>query len=175
MNLLKIITTEKDIDTKMWLKASGKLIFDPDHKTNKHRDQGSWKKTAMIFIDGDISEYYAWFIRKRFNLELSKPLRRSHVTVINDKFKYDVMFQEAKNNYNGKIIEFEYNTDVRSDSKHWWLPVRCEMIGDIREAAGLNRKPFYDLHLTIGRPHERHEEHSKYIHDVIKFYNGINV
>jgi hypothetical protein len=32
------------------------------------------EKMAMILLDGDVTEYYAWFIQKRYNLILNKPL-----------------------------------------------------------------------------------------------------
>ena len=41
----------------------------------------------MVFIDGDVSEYYAWFVKKRYNLTLNKPLRGAHVSFINDSMR----------------------------------------------------------------------------------------
>jgi hypothetical protein len=64
----------------------GKIQFDPVNVTRKHSRQSSWKKTAMIKIDDDTWSYYAWFIEKRFNLKLNKPLRGTHITIINDEF-----------------------------------------------------------------------------------------
>jgi len=42
-----------------YIKLSGKILFDPDDKTKKHKNQASWKKIDMIFLDGDICEYYS--------------------------------------------------------------------------------------------------------------------
>ncbi len=61
------------------------LNFDPPHLIEKHEKQGEWKKVAICLIEGDISAYYAWFLKKRFNIELVKPLRECHITIISDK------------------------------------------------------------------------------------------
>jgi hypothetical protein len=37
------------------------------------------EKMAMILLDGDVTEYYAWFIQKRYNLILNKPLRGAYI------------------------------------------------------------------------------------------------
>jgi hypothetical protein len=44
------------------------------------------EKMAMILLDGDVTEYYAWFIQKRYNLILNKPLR-VHISFINDSMR----------------------------------------------------------------------------------------
>ena len=66
---------------------NGKLGFEPEDKTKKHREQASWKKIAMVYFDGDVSEYYAWFIKKRYNLELVRPIRGAHISFINDSLR----------------------------------------------------------------------------------------
>lgn len=159
----------------MWLKTSGRLIFDPDHKTNKHERQGSWKKTAMIFINDDLSYYYSWFIKKRFNLDLSTPLRGSHLTIINDKILFEDKYLAAKQKYDDTIVELEYFVDVRTDGSHWWLIAKCETAKEIRIATGLNSDPYYSFHITIGRPYDRQLYHSNYIHSLVKKYKGINM
>jgi hypothetical protein len=45
------------------------------------------EKMAMILLDGDVTEYYAWFIQKRYNLILNKPLRGAHISFINDSMR----------------------------------------------------------------------------------------
>lgn len=156
-----------------WIKVKGKLIYDPDHKTKKHQEQGEWKRTAMAFIDGgELSNYYAWFIEKRFKIKLSTPLRGTHLTVISDRFKFDVLYQVSKSKYNKKILDIEYNPDVRTDGKHWWLNARCPQAEEIRFNAGLDKKPYFGFHITIGRPHQNDCDQSHYIHDLIKKYGN---
>ena len=150
--------------------TSGKLVFEPDNVTKKHARQAGWKRTAVIMLDEDISRYYAWFIRKRYNIPLSEPFRGTHLTIIADKvpnrFQYDWMHTQ----YNGKAIEVEFATDVRTDGHHWWLPARCVEAEDIREKCGLERDPFFAFHITIGNVYERYVEHSEYISDLIVKY-----
>ena len=66
---------------------TGRIEFEPENVTKKQNLQASWKHVAMVLFDGDITDYYAWFIKKRYNLILNKPLRGGHVSFINDSFK----------------------------------------------------------------------------------------
>jgi len=66
------------------IEYSGKILFEPENKTKKHLAQASWKKVAMVMFEGDIAEYYAWFLKRRFNIELNPPQRGAHITFIND-------------------------------------------------------------------------------------------
>ena len=59
-----------------YIKLKGKILFDPVNLTKKHRLQADWKKVAYIQFEGDICEYYAWFINKRYDLQLNKPIRK---------------------------------------------------------------------------------------------------
>lgn len=162
----------------------GKIKFDPVDKTAKHKKQASWKKVAMVVFDGDVCEYYAWFIKKRYSISLNRPLRGAHVTFINDSLR-DIgdgiyKWDRLKKKYDGKEIYVILNTDPRTDSDspsstyHWWLTVpeeaRAELHG-IREELGLGR-PYYGLHLSLGHANEKNQEQSAYIHRLIKTFGG---
>lgn len=173
---------------KNYIKHTGKIMFDPIDKTNKHSSQSSWKKTAMIMFDSDISEYYAWFIKKRYNIVLNKPLRGSHISFINDSKRdiktgsglvnetdVDLLWNIVKNKWNNKSIDVTLNVDTRSDGKHWWLNIPEEnrtLIHDIRKEIGLDR-PYFGLHLSIGYTNDKNIEHSKYIIGLINKF-GLN-
>jgi hypothetical protein len=159
----------------------GKIVFDVSDETTKHKNQSSWKKIAMVFIQGDLCPYYAWFIERRFNLVLNKPLRGAHVTFINDSVKeisnngkltkdeVNKLWEEVKKKWNGKKININLSLDPRTDNKHWWLKIPQEDRGElhaIRAELGLG-KPFWGLHMTIGYANDINEKHSKYIHDLI--------
>jgi len=157
---------------------SGKILFDPENKTNKHNYQANWKRLAMIMLDGDIAEYYAWFIKKRYNLILNKPLRGAHISFINDSNRdiqkgcglinekdVDLIWNLVKQKWDGKNIKVVLNTDVKSDGKYWWLNIPNKYrksIHDIRKELGLN-KPYFGLHMTIGYVNNKNINHSKYI------------
>lgn len=160
----------------------GKIGFEPENKTNKHNNQSSWKKIAMVFIDGDVTDYYAWFIKKRYNLILNKPLRGAHVSFINDSMKdltkngqksfdeVEVLWETVKQKWNNKEIPIVLDLNVKTNDEHWWLNIPHDergLLQSIRDELGLG-KPFYGMHMSIGYANDKNIEHSKYIHDLIK-------
>jgi hypothetical protein len=160
------------------IEITGKIWFDPKNVTKKHNAQAEWKRMAMVVIEDDSTEYYSWFINKRYNLSLNRPLRGPHISFINDSVrdmgdKAD-KWDEVKEKYNGKEVKLILDTDVRSDGKHWWLVVEHgsrKPLLDIRAKLGLG-KPFWGMHMTIGYANEKNIEHSKYILDLVTKYGG---
>lgn len=146
----------------MLIKCTGILDFNLEDVTNKHKSQSSWKRVAVIKTNCDMDKYYAWFLKKRFNLELNKNLRGSHVTFISDKMDKN-LFNEASTVFNGKSVDFFIDIEPRSNAEHWWLRVYCPDVESIREALGLTRDPYFGLHLTIGYANEKNMAHSEYI------------
>ena len=159
------------------IKLTGKIVFEPQNMTKKHSKQSSWKRCAMVMFNDDTSEYYAWFLFKRYNLTLNPPLRKAHVTFVNDKVcEMNGEWKTVKNKWNGKEIEVSICVDPRTDSDnegskgHWWLNVPEEYnaeLKSIREELGLG-DPYYSLHLSLGYANEKNMAHSKYIHSMIK-------
>lgn len=160
----------------------GKIGFEPEDKTKKHKAQASWKKMAMVFIDGDITEYYSWFINRRYNLVLNKPLRGAHISFINDSIKdmslngarsiseVDILWENVKKKWDKKEIPIVVNLDPRTDDRTWWLNIphdNRDLLQGIREELGLG-KPYWGMHMTIGYANEKNLAHSIYIHDLIK-------
>jgi len=135
----------------MVFKVRGILDFSPEDKTKKHVSQASWKRVAMIRTKCDLDRYYAWFLKKRFSLELNSTLIGTHVTFINDKMDKDI-FEQAAKMFNGKEIDFYVETEPCSSGNHWWLRVHCPEAESIREVMGLSRDPYFGLHLTLGTP-----------------------
>ena len=149
----------------------GKIEFDPVNVTKKHNKQASWKKTAMVKFDCDIWEYYSWFLQKRFNLFLNKPLRGTHVTIINDMIDDDI-YKQARDMFHGKEIRIKYDsTQIRANRKgHWWINAESDDAKNIRSVMGLTPEPYFGLHLTIGLATHLQLEHSDYIlNQCIKF------
>ena len=160
----------------------GKIGFEPENKTKKHNAQSTWKRMAMVHFDGDVTEYYSWFIQKRYNLVLNKPIRGAHISFINDSIKelscngtktmeqIDATWNALKKKWNGQTIPITLDLEACTDDKHWWLRVshdEREILHGIRAELGLGR-PFWGLHMTIGYANEKNIEHSKYIHRLIK-------
>lgn len=141
----------------------GKILFDPINKTKKHHSQSSWKKVVMVQFDDDLWEYYSWFLLKRFNLKLNKPLRGTHFTIINDIVE-DQVYLEAKELFHGKEIIVEYDPTIIRSNKggHWWLKAYSDDAQNIRNVMGLGN-PYFGFHITIGLATHLQLEHSQYI------------
>ena len=161
---------------------TGRIGFEPEDKTNKHLLQSSWKKIAMVFIEGDICEYYAWFLQKRYNITLNKPIRGAHVSFINDSIR-DLtknndnleeeilqLWEDVKTKWDGKEIDIVLDLNPRTNGRIWWLNIpeeEREGLQAIRDELGLDR-PFFGMHMSIGYANERNIEQSVYIHELIK-------
>lgn len=148
----------------------GKIKFDPVDVTKKHLKQASWKRVAIVEFNDDTWEYYAWFLKRRFNLRVNKPLRGTHFTLINDIVDNDIYLQ-AKKMFDGKEISISYDPEIiRSNEKgHWWIKAESDDANNIRSVMGLG-DPFFGFHITIGRATHLDLEHSKYItRQCIKF------
>ena len=161
----------------------GIIHFDPVNRTNKHNFQSSWKRMALVLLDGDVSEYYSWFIDKRYNLKLNKPLRGAHISFINDSINdmksglgtedeqsIENTWTIVKNKYDNTPINIVLDVDARSDTQHWWLNIPNEHrteLHNIRAELGLGR-PYFGLHMSIGVATGLNLVHSQYILRMIK-------
>ena len=164
------------------IKLKGKILFNPDDKTRKHVSQSSWKKMALVMFEGDVAEYYAWFIEKRYNLKLNKPLRGAHISFINDSMNdlakglnttdekfINEQWDKLAKKWDGKEIEVCLDPDVRMNDKHVWLrvlPQTVDFLNSIRNEVKLG-PPFYNYHMSIGYANSKNIEHLKYIHRLI--------
>ena len=160
---------------------SGLIEFEPINKTKKHKSQASWKRIAMVIMEGDITEYYAWFLKRRFNIEILKPLRGAHISFINDSIRdinggegdveyRDMLWNQLKAKWDGQHVPVTLDLNPRSDGIIWWLNIPEEyrtQLHDIRNEIGLGR-PYYGLHMTIGNSHPKYKEHSEYIIHLLK-------
>jgi hypothetical protein len=135
----------------------------------------------MVFFDGDICEYYSWYLKKRFNLVLNKPIRDAHISFINDKSsdmslngalsmqEVEDNWKKVKEKWDGQEVEVSLYLDYRTDGYHWWLNVEDESkksLQLIRNELNLG-EPYYGFHMSLGYANERNLEHSKYIHRLL--------
>lgn len=159
---------------KMVFKVRGVLDFNPENKTQKHAEQSLWKKTAMIRTNCELDRYYSWFLKKRFNLKLNKNLRGTHVTFIADMVDFE-LYEKVAAMFQGKEIDFYVETEPCSSKNgdHWWLRAHCTDAEVIRELLGLDRTPYFGMHMTLGRSLDNFldKEHSNYIYECCKFHN----
>jgi hypothetical protein len=163
------------------ISLTGKIHFEPEDKTKKHVNQSSWKKMALVLFKGDVAEYYAWFLAKRYSIILNKPLRGAHISFINDSVhdlrgngksidEVDQLWSEVKSKWDNKAIEVTLSLEPRSDGRAWWLNVPQDKRDDlqsIRTELGLG-KPYFGMHMTIGHANEKNINHSNYILRLLK-------
>jgi hypothetical protein len=150
------------------VKLTGKIIFDPKDVTKKHKNQASWKYVAMVLFDDDTCKYYSWFFKKRFNLTLEEPIRKSHVTFINDSFfdlsnkgektKEQVVsnWETLKNKWNGKKIDvwFNLNPDTNSLTREeieFWEETGSVDLGSLSDDKST-------MHWWFIVPHDKRDE-----------------
>lgn len=153
----------------------GKIKFDPPEYTKKHNRQGAWKKVVIIEFPGtDLDGMWRWYMNKRFGLKLNPPIRKCHVTLINDKVT-GVDWNEIKRKYDGQYVNVQVTNRLRSNGEHWWLNVESNHAFDQIRCECLLSDPFYGYHLTIGIVNSRTEQHSKYIlRQLIRYDNRRN-
>lgn len=166
----------------------GRILFEPENKTKKHESQATWKRMAMVMIDGDISAYYSWFLWKRYAIKLNPPLRGSHVSFINDSIQdmqrglnktlieTEKIWTQTKAKWDGKELELTLSIIPHYGAQHWWLILPHDKrsgLHDIRAELGL-KPPYFGLHMTLGYVNEKYVEHNKYIQEILKYYNAIN-
>lgn len=136
----------------------------------------------MVFIEGDVCEYYAWFLRKRYSITLNKPIRGAHISFINDsmrdltqnndKSEEEILqlWEDVKTKWDGKEIDIVLDLNPKTDDRIWWLNIpneEREGLQAIRNELGLGR-PYFGMHMSIGYANEKNIEQSVYIHELIK-------
>lgn len=84
-------------------------------------------------------------IYKETGTFIHKPKYHSHISVIRGDLKLD----HIKHGH-GHIILFDYDFP-ETDGDYWWLPVKSEILYDLRIKQGLSPYPEMDFHLTIGK------------------------
>ena len=57
--------------------------------------------------------------------------------------------------HQGEKIEVEIDTTLKSGSNYWWVSVVAPELEEFRYELGLNRRPSYNLHMTIGKEVKR--------------------
>jgi len=136
----------------------GKYAFDPLALTKSADLFKPW--WVIIQLSDDTSDYYRWFVEKRYGLKLQRPAWGSHISVIRGEETTQEKWNSYKKEYDGKPVKFTHQSELRSNGKHWWIRIISEEAKDLRENMGYPRDGLWGLHLTIGMPIPRFEQQS---------------
>lgn len=106
---------------------------------------GSW---TILLCDDNIGEMY----RSLYSLEyfykpkIQKPLWGSHISIVRGEL---CVLEKLKRELNGMKIEFYYIPEMETNGCHFYLPVLCPLLDDLRNELSLN-KSIVNYHLSIG-------------------------
>jgi hypothetical protein len=124
--------------------SCGILKYDPAFDKQKVMEP-FW---LIILCDDEISRYYRHWVFKHCCIKLARPLWHAHISIIkNEPVKNASLWGRLRA---GQKIKFQYEHRVATNGKHYWLPVKCPDMLDLREEYGLARESWFGLHLTIG-------------------------
>lgn len=130
----------------MWCKTKAKVFYDPFRPGIRKVRPGS---LIVADLDFGIGEYYRWWVKKRFGLQLQHTAWKPHVTILDGKQPLNPKQMDKWKLHEGVLVDIDYSVDIEQHWKFWVLPVRSKQIQDIRKELGLPQKD--NLHITIGR------------------------
>jgi hypothetical protein len=132
----------------MWVTTDSKLVYAPPRPGLKKKNrQTSWMVVAEI--DRGITEYYRWWVLKRYGIILQHTAWKPHVTILDGRHAVDKKYHSVWKKYNNVIVPIEYSVEIEQHWKFWILPVKCDLFLDIREELGFSTN--FPLHITFGR------------------------
>ncbi len=113
------------------------------HKGTKHFEPW-W---ALVVCDSGITDYYAWFLRRKGQEVVFNKLWGPHISAVKGHEPQD---QAAWHALDGQPIEYWYSNIIRTDNGvHAWLDVFSPDLANLRQKLGVFDKIFFQL--TIGR------------------------
>lgn len=136
---------------KLDAKCNGKFIFSPTRPGLKklHR---SFDRAVILKLDNGVVEYYAWWLRRKYGIQVSLPAWGAHITVVSDKdrVKDGIAFEALKKRFEGKILNVSHDVYLKKKWQFWVLDVTpTEEMLKVRRDLGLNED--FPFHITIGR------------------------
>lgn len=105
-------------------------------------------KWALLECDDQIGSVY----RSLYSLEyfylpkIQKPLWGSHISIVRGE---TVLSDRIKQEIDRLAVEYYYLPNMQSNGVHFYLPVICPILDDIRELFGLGPS-CVNYHLSIG-------------------------
>lgn len=141
-----------------WIKATGKLVYDPERIWYKNHKPVSFKKeskarTLMIELPrSTLDLYYQWFLVKKYGqaMVMQRPMWGLHVTIVsgNEHRLIPNEYRDLWGKHTG-MVDFEYSNEIENHWKFWVLPVRGNALDEYRRELGL--RPTGSYHITVAR------------------------
>lgn len=131
----------------------GKLNFNPPPLIPSHVGH----RIIILDITPGYESLYRWFIKKELGLNLIRPVREGHVTVVS-WYESDSIskskWEEVEEVWGNKKIPLEFHPPKSDEGvPYWWFPIKEEFrvpLHQMRLELGLPERPKSGLHLTIG-------------------------
>lgn len=140
---------ERREDNNEWIASRGRLIYRPQQSFSLRKKRQVDTHHTIVTADAGLSEYYRWWIEKRFHLWIQPPMLNLHVSIFNGKEVIPESAAEVLSGLHDSFVEYEYSVNVQQHWKFWVLPVRSKQLEQIRNLCGV--APNYHFHITIGR------------------------
>jgi hypothetical protein len=129
--------------------STGTIITNPQSESTA---LGEW--WMIVNACPELGRYYnrllKFAMRARPNFVLQVPSWGYHISVLRGEVLTTTEAIERYAAINGTEVEFQYEHEILSNGRYFWLAVHSERMLDIRESLGLPRMPYFNFHLTIG-------------------------
>lgn len=100
----------------------------------------------VAYVDRAIGYYFYSLIPK--SKHVIKQKYPPHVTIVRKDREHVADWRHLE----GKKVEIQIDTEVKSNNKYYWLDAYSQDINDVRVSLGYEpfREPFNTFHITIG-------------------------
>jgi len=110
-------------------KSTGIIRYNEGHRLTVEVDQG-------------IADFYRSLIPKW--IKTQSQMYAAHITVVRTK-KETPLCLDAWGKYEGELIDFYYNPEIRIEESYCWLDVYCKQLETIRKELGLPVESLYTI------------------------------
>ena len=121
-------------------------LLDVEPRTACGRGGNPWWLIARC--DPEIVEYYKWWVKRAHQIHLHRPLFGAHVSVM--RGEQPSRGHELWGSHQDLSVEIKYGHAITHAHGYWFLPVECEALEQLRLSFGLEARPQFGFHLTIG-------------------------
>lgn len=129
-----------------WYEAEGVLRYSANY--------------LVVDVEQDLADFYKALVPKYY--KINRQRYPAHITVVRAGLEEPAKTEYWKK-YDGEIVKFQYNSDIKMSEFYYWLDVLCKRLEYIREELGLSNISTYTrppdgfskyFHITIGNKKE---------------------